>query len=83
MGSGWTFADLTNDELALVADAERTLDADVVMVYRSGAQSWADVERIAEEGFAPDPLDPTQLERLQDLERQLGAVAVAYRRRPD
>jgi hypothetical protein len=83
MGSGWTFADLTNDQVNLVTEAERSLGADVVMVYRSGASTWADVERIAEEGLAPDPLEPSQLERLQALERQLGAVAVAYRRRPD
>jgi hypothetical protein len=83
MGNGWTFADLSTDQVALVAETERSLGADVVMVFRSGASSWADIERIAQEGFAPDPLEPAQLERLQALERQLGAVAVAYRRHLD
>jgi hypothetical protein len=80
MGNGWTFADLDPDQLALVIETERTLDTDIVMVYRAGAQSWADIERMAEEGLAPVELDPTQLERLQGMERSIGAVAVAYKR---
>ncbi len=83
MASGWTFAELTTDEVALVADTERSLGGDVVVVYRSGAQSWADVERIAAEGLEPDPLDDARLARLRDLETRLGAVAVAYRRALD
>ncbi len=80
MGSGWTFADLDPDQLALVIETERNLDTDIVMVYRSGSQRWADVERIAAEGLSPVELEATQLERLQGMERQIGAVAVAYKR---
>ncbi len=83
MGNGWTFAELTTDEVALVADTERSLGGDVVVVYRSGAQSWADVERIAAEGLEPDPLDESSLSRVHELETRLGAVAVAYRRALD
>ena len=83
MGSGWTFAELTGDQVALVADVEQALGGDVVVVYRSGAQSWADIERLAAEGLVPDPLDAARLARVQALEDELGAVAVAYRRALD
>ena len=83
MGNGWTFADLDPDQVALVAETERTLDTDVVMVYRSGSSSWADIERIAAEGLRPVDLDPAQLASLQGLEQRIGAVAVAYRRVPE
>jgi hypothetical protein len=80
MGNGWDFADLDPAQLALVVEAERTLETDVVMVFRPGAPSWADVERLADEGLTPVELDESQLECLQGLERQVGGVAVAYRR---
>lgn len=80
MANGWTFAELDPDQVALVEETERTLATDVVVVYRSGAQSWADIERIAAEGLAPGELDAPSLERLQGMERRIGAVAVAYSR---
>lgn len=80
MGRGWIFADLDSEQVGLVEDVERSLHADAVMVFRSGAESWADVEALAEEGFVPGSLEAAQLEQLQALERRLGAVAVAYTR---
>lgn len=79
MGNGWDFAELDPAQQAMVEETERSLGTDIVMVFRPGSSTWADVERLAEEGFRPVELDAGQLERLRGLEQRLGAVAVAYR----
>ncbi len=78
----WTFADLEPEQLALVAEAERTLDTDVVMAYKPSPYGTVDPETIAD-GLRPVDLEPTQLECLQGLERIVGGVLVAYRREFD
>ena len=75
-----TFADLEPDQLALVAEAERTLDADVVMAYKPSAWGTVDPRRRSPTGCDPVELEPSQLECLQGLERMVGGVLVAYRR---
>jgi hypothetical protein len=73
----WRWASLDSTGLELVQEAERTIGADVVLVYAEGGpradgRLWA--------GLKPAPLDGSQLECLQGMERRLGAVAVAYQR---
>lgn len=78
----WAFADLAPDQLALVAEAERTLDTDVVMVFRPSTWGDVDPETLLGEELAPaTDLEATQLECLQGLERLVDGVVVAYRRR--
>jgi hypothetical protein len=72
----WTWAELDEQGLALVAEAERTLDADFVLVYRPGEDEY-DVP--ASIDLPPTTLDETQLDCLRGLERMVGGVAVAYR----
>jgi hypothetical protein len=78
----WTFADLEPEQLALVTEAERTLDTDVVMAYRPSPYGTVDPETISD-GLRPVDLEPTQLECLQGLEKMVGGVLVAYRREVD
>jgi hypothetical protein len=78
----WTLADLEPDQLALVAEAERTLDTDVVMAYKPTAYGTVDPDTITA-GLRPVDLEPSQLECLQGLERMVGGVLVAYRREVD
>jgi hypothetical protein len=80
MASEWSYAELGPEQLALVVEAERTLDTDVVMVYRPSAWGTVDPEIVTADGLRPVDLEPSQLECLQGLERQLGGVMVAYRR---
>jgi hypothetical protein len=79
---GWTFADLGPDQVALINEAERTLETDVVMAYAPSPWGTVDPDTIAE-GMHPVELDPSQLEYLQGLERMVGGVLVAYRRDVD
>ena len=79
-GSGWTFADLDKSHLELVRLAERTLPADVVMVYEEGGTGLAPDPARAVADLQPVPLAPDELECLQGLERQVEGIAVAYRR---
>jgi hypothetical protein len=73
----WKWASLDSKGVELVQEAERTIGADVVLVYAEGApradgRLWA--------GLKPAALDDSQLECLQGMEKMLGAVAVAYQR---
>lgn len=80
MSQAWAYADLAPEQVALVDEAERTLDTDIVMVYRPTRFGTVDEEILAAEGLHPVELDPVQLECLQGLERMVGGVVVAYRR---
>lgn len=80
--SGWNFADLENDQVALVVEAERTLDTDLVMAYEPSSWGTVDPDTVGD-GLAPAELEASQLECLQGLERMVGGVLVAYRRRVD
>jgi hypothetical protein len=73
----WKWASLDSKGLALVKETEETLGADVVLVYAEGGP---DTDANTRMGLRPAPLDPSQLECLQGVERLIGAVAVAYQR---
>lgn len=80
--STWTYADLAPDQLALVAEAERTLDTDVVMVFRPSDWGDVDPDTLLGDDLRPAAdLEATQLECLLGLERLVDGVVVAYRRR--
>lgn len=81
--SAWTFAQLAPDQLALVNEAERTLDTDIVLVYEPSEWGTVDDMTVEAQGLEPVALDPVQLECLQGMERMVGGVAVAYRRAAD
>jgi hypothetical protein len=80
MATEWSYAELGPEALALVDEAERTLDTDIVMVYRPSAWGTVDPETVAAEGLHPVELEASQLECLQGLEARVGGVMVAYRR---
>lgn len=80
MASEWSYAELGPEQLELVVEAERTLDADVVMVYQPSSWGTVDPEVVTADGLHPEPLEASQLECLQGLEARVGGVMVAYRR---
>lgn len=71
----WTYADLDARALALIAETERTLDADYVVVYRPAEDEF---DLPAELHLAAKTLDESQLECLRGVEQLVGGVAVAY-----
>ena len=73
----WKWASLDAKGLELVRETEQTLGADLVLVYAEGGP---DTDGNTRKGLRPAPLDPSQLECLQGVERLIGAVAVAYQR---
>lgn len=73
----WSWAELDERQLELVDEAEAELGGDYVLVYRPGPPG---VRLTALGDVEPSPLDGPQLDRLRGLEREVGAVAVAYRR---
>ena len=77
MANGWTWANLSDDQLRLIAEAERSLGAEYLLVYQPTDHSSRAVEARVRD-LAAAPLNESQLECLSGLESQLGAVVVAY-----
>jgi hypothetical protein len=75
----WQLADLDERQLDLVREAERTLDADYVLVFRPVSDRPPSAVNLAGD-LQPAALDDSQLECLQGLEQRLRAVTVAYQR---
>ena len=78
MAIGWTWANLTDDQLKLMAEAERTLGADYLLVYQPSPQPTDDSVEAQLEDLQPAPLTASQLECLHGLEEQLRTIVVAY-----
>ena len=79
--TGWTWAELSGDQLQIVALAEQTLGADYLLVYRPAASSGRGVvSRVR--SLQAAPLTESQLECLHGLEAQLQAIVVAYTDKP-
>ena len=73
--TGWSFAPLDEQELALVEVAEHTLGTAIVIVFEPGDPRRSNV---ALPEMKPASLDASQIEWLQGLEARIGATAVAY-----
>lgn len=71
----WTWADLDDEQFALVRETERTLGSEVVVAYRR-----AETTRVGRAGVAipPATLDDSQLACLQGVDSRIGCVAVAW-----
>ena len=74
---GWTWANLSGDQLKLVAEAERSLSADYLLAYQPTEHSSRPVEARVR-GLRTAPLTESEIESLQGLESQLQAVVIAY-----
>jgi hypothetical protein len=77
MTNGWTWANLSDDQLQLLAEAEKSLGAEYLLVYKPTDHSSRAVEARVRDLEAA-PLNESQLEYLSGLESQIGAVVVAY-----
>ena len=73
----WNWARLDRKGIEALREAEGTIGADIVLVYGDGGPVADNATRL---GLRPATLDASGLERLQGLERTVGAVAVAYQR---
>ena len=82
MAVEWSLADLEPAQIDLVHEAERTLGTDVVMAYKPGRWGTIDPDTIGD-ALQPVELEPSQLEYLRGLEREVDGVLVAYRLKID
>ncbi len=78
--NAWTWADLNDDQMKLVSEAESTLRADYLLAYRPSNGETPRSIRFALLELQPAGLDESQLDCLVGLESQLDAVIVAYQR---
>lgn len=79
MADQWTLADLEPEQLRLIDETEHELPGNVVLVFAPTRWGTVDETTIDAEGLHPVELAPDQLARLQEVERRVGGVAVAYR----
>ena len=79
--SGWTWANLNEQQLQLLSEAERSLGADYLLVYKPSNHSSRAVESRVR-ALEAAPLTESQLDCLHGLEQQFQAIIVAYAEPP-
>lgn len=77
----WIWAELNPDQLALIAEAEQSLGADYLLVYRNDDAAGNAVVT-TQPGLYAASLTASQLECLHGVEMMLQAVVVAYSSNP-
>ncbi len=80
--SGWTWAELSSDQLRRLTEAEHTLGAEYLLVYRPVQRTSSRAVESQVRKLRAAPLTESQLECLRGLESQLQAVVVAYADQP-
>jgi hypothetical protein len=76
---GWYWAQLNASQLNMLQEAERTLGSGTeVLLALTGTRTEAGLPEVAENGLKVAPLDNSQVECLQGLEKKLGALVIAY-----
>jgi hypothetical protein len=80
MKNGWKWARLDRERLELIREAEQTLGSDILLAYQPDEQASVQVENISQMQIQIASLNESQMECLQGLEAQVGAVVVAYQR---
>jgi hypothetical protein len=76
--NGWTWAKLDDDQMQLLAEAERSLGAEYILVYKPTGRSSSRAVEANVRKLSAAQLNESQMECLRGLEEQLHAVAVAY-----
>ena len=76
--NGWTWAKLDADQMQLLAEAERSLGAEYILVYKPTGRGSSRAVAANVRKLSTAQLDERQVERLRQLEERLQAVAVAY-----
>jgi hypothetical protein len=71
----WKWANLNNEQMNLLSEAEKTLGADYLLVYQPGEARDMDAQSSQ---LSVAQLNDSQLECLRGLENRLDAVVVAY-----
>jgi hypothetical protein len=76
--SQWNWADLNGEQLDLLREGEQTLGADILLAYQQDQAAAFQDGRFSRSGLQAAPLNDSQLECLQGLEKNLQAVVIAY-----
>ncbi len=74
----WKLAELDNEQLAIVHEAEQSLHLDYLLLYRTTNAETAAFQPPS--GLRLAHLSDSEMECLQGMEKNLGAVAIAYER---
>lgn len=78
--SQWNWADLDNEQLKLLIEAEQTLGADILVAYQAGNRATVHGDNISQNNLEVAVLDESQIECLQGLEQKMNSVVIAYNR---
>ncbi len=71
MPDNWSWAELNDEQMSLLKEAEETLGADIVLAFKAGdGAAMADLK--------PASLNESQMDCLKGTEEKLGSVLVAY-----
>jgi hypothetical protein len=76
----WAWAKLSGDKLTALEEAEQTLGAgvDILMAYQQSDRGFVSSENFSNGKLQIAPINDSQVECLQGLEKHLQAVVIAY-----
>jgi hypothetical protein len=75
----WNWAKLNTNQLEQLKEGEETLKVDYLLAYQEDEKADAQLIEAFRTGLQTAELDDSQLECLQGLESNLGAVVIAYK----
>lgn len=78
MNGNWNWADLTEQQVEMLQEAERTLGAEILIAFQRSSRPNVWSGWFSRSGLTVAPLNDSQLECLQGLEQKMGSVVVAY-----
>jgi hypothetical protein len=76
--SEWSWASLNGEQISMLREGEQTLGADILLAYQSDQTAAVQEARFSQSGLQVAPLNESQLECLQGLEKNMQAVVIAY-----
>jgi hypothetical protein len=78
MSGAWTWANLNQEQLGMLEEAEQTLGTDILIAYQDTSRVNTGAAWLSRSGLQVASLNDSQLECLQGLEKQVQAVVIAY-----
>lgn len=76
--NGWTWANLSGEQLGMLHEGEQTLGAAILLAYQQDQNDTIQVGNFSQSSLQVASLNESQIECLQGLEKNMQAIVVAY-----
>lgn len=78
MDGNWNWANLDNQKMDMLQEAEQTLGADILLAFENAERANVWSGWFSRNNLRVAELNESQVECLQGLEQKMGSVVIAY-----